>query len=415
MKEIFQKYLDRLKDAGLNRSLVPVDGLTGPIGRIQGRECIILCSNDYLGLASDPRLAEAARKAVDREGFGSGASRLVSGSKRAHHALEDDLARFKGTEACLLFGSGYSANAGVVPALSGPGCAIYSDALNHASIIDGARLSKAEIRVFRHNDPAHLERLLSKDDRSLTGRRSGEGKPIQRLVVTEGVFGMEGDVSPLDRITPIAKRFGACLMVDDAHGTGVLGEAGRGTASHLGVDDLVDIKMGTLGKALGSFGAYVCGSRTLIDYLINTCRTFIYTTGLPPAVAAAASEALRILETEPERRARLKSNIAFMREGLRSIGYDVQMDPTPIIPVIVGDSQNTMRLAEELFQRGVFARGIRPPTVPEGTGRVRVTVSAGHETRHLERALDAFESAGRSLGLVGGNVSTSSASGVRND
>ncbi|MFQ5913120.1 MAG: 8-amino-7-oxononanoate synthase [Nitrospinota bacterium] len=411
MDEALQKVLNRLTDAALNRSILPVEGLTGPVCRIRGRECIVLCSNDYLGLASDPRLGEAARKAIDREGFGAGAARLVSGSKRAHHELEDALARFKGTEACLIFNSGYMANVGVLPALAGPGCAIFSDALNHASIIDGARLSKAEIQVFRHSDPEHLEGLLSEHTKGSRPQKGEDARPVRRLVVTEGVFSMDGDVSPLDRIAPLARRSGASLMVDDAHGTGVLGEGGRGTAAHLGVDHLIDVKMGTLGKALGAFGAYVCGSRTLIDYLINTCRSFIYTTGLPPSVAAAAREALRLLETEPERRERLHRNVSFLRENLRALGFNVRRDPTPIVPVIVGDARNTMKLAEDLLARGVLARGIRPPTVPEGTARIRVAVSAAHETPHLERALEAFESAGRSLGLLGGIVPSPATSG----
>ncbi|MEE8111057.1 MAG: 8-amino-7-oxononanoate synthase [bacterium] len=410
MDEALQKILNRLRDAGLNRSILPVEGPTGPVGRIGGREAVVLCSNDYLGLASDPRLAEAAKKALDREGFGAGAARLISGSKEAHHDLEEALARFKGTEACLIFSSGYMANIGLLSALSGPGCLVYSDALNHASIIDGARLSKAEIQVFRHCDPDHLEELLSRESQNPSPSMPQDGRPVRRLVVTVGVFSMDGDVSPLDRIAPLARRLGASLMVDDAHGTGVLGEDGRGTAVHLGVDDLVDVRMGTLGKALGAFGAYVCGSRTLIDFLINACRAFIYTTGLPPSVAAAAREALRIVETEPERRERLHRNAAFLREGLRSLGFDVRQDPTPIIPVIVGDAQTTVRFAEELLERGIFARGIRPPTVPEGSGRIRATVSAAHETSHLERALDAFETTGRSLGLIGGKVSSTSGS-----
>ena len=401
MDERLKTCLERLGHAGLLRSILPVEGPTGPIGRIAGRETVVLCGNDYLGLASDPRLAEAAKKAMESEGFGAGSARLVSGSRRAHHELEEALARFKGAEACLIFSSGYSANVGIISALAGPGCVVYSDALNHASLIDGARLSRAAVRVYRHNDPDHLEALLAEpveDPSSLF--------PASRLVVTEGVFSMDGDLSPLDRIVPLARRFGASIMVDDAHGTGVLGEGGRGeggrgTASHFGVDPLIDVKMGTLGKALGAFGAYVCGSRALIDYLINACRSFIYTTGLPPAVAAAAREALRIVETEPERIARLHRNIAFFREGLRSAGFDVPPDGTPIFPVIAGDADRALRLAEDLLERGVFARAIRPPTVPEGTARVRATVSAAHEDVHLERALDAFEAAGRSLGLLG--------------
>ena len=399
MEERLKTLLERIAHAGLMRSILPVEGPTGPTGRIAGREAVVLCGNDYLGLASDPRLAEAAKKAMDREGFGAGSARLVSGAKRSHHELEEALARFKGAEACLIFSSGYAANVGVLPALAGPGCVVYSDALNHASLIDGARLSRADVRVFRHNDPDHLEALLAEPVEDPPSPLF----PAPRLVVTEGVFSMDGDLSPLDRIVPIARRFGASIMVDDAHGTGVLGEGGRGrgTASHFGVDPLIDVKMGTLGKALGASGAYVCGSRALIDYLINACRSFIYTTALPPPVAAAAREALRIVETEPERIARLHRNIAFFREGLRSVGFDVPQDGTPIIPVIAGDADRAMKLAEGLLEHGVFARAIRPPTIPEGTARVRATVSAAHEGVHLERALDAFEATGRSLGLLG--------------
>ncbi len=409
MDEKLKSFLKRLERADLRRSILPFEGPTGPTGRLDGREYIVLCGNDYLGLAGDPRLAEAAHNAIAREGFGTGAARLVSGSRTAHHELEEALARFKRAEACLLFNSGYTANVGVVPALTGPGGVIYSDALNHASIIDGARLSRAGVRVIRHNDPGHLEGLLSGPD-GASPDADGE-RPVRRLIVTEGVFSMEGDLAPLDRVVPLARRHGAAVMVDDAHGTGVLGEGGRGTASRLGVDSLIDIQMGTLGKAFGAFGAYVCGSRALIDYLINTCRSFIYSTSLPASVAAGAREGLRIVESEPDRIERLHRNIDLFREGLRALGYAVRPDPTPIIPVVVGDVRKALALAEGLLERGVFARAIRPPTVPQGTARVRVTVSSTHQTSHLERALDAFEQAGRTLGLLASPVSSAAPSG----
>ena len=290
---------------------------------------------------------------------------------------------------------------------------IYSDALNHASIIDGARLSRANIRVFRHNDPEHLEKQLS----DVKGKypKLNSDKPVHQLIVTEGVFSMDGDIAPLDHIVSLARDHKAVIMVDDAHGTGVLGTGGRGTGNYFGVESFIDIKMGTLGKAFGSFGAYVCGSQIFIDYLINTCRSFIYTTSLPPAVAACAMEGLRIIESEPERIDRLQKNISFIREGLRAIGFPVQVTPTPIIPVVVGNAQKALALADGLFERGIFTRAIRPPTVPEGTSRIRVTVSAIHEKNQLEQALDAFEQTGRTLGLLPPSTSSAASFGEQND
>ena len=398
MDEKLKLFLRDLGSKEHRRSILPFERVTGTTGRLSGKEYIILCGNDYLGLANDRRLAEAANKTIAKQGFGTGSARLVSGSRTAHHELEQTLAHFKGTEACLLFNSGYTANIGVIQALTGAGGVIYSDALNHASIIDGAKLSRANIQVFRHNDPKHLKELLS----DVEGKYSklDSDKPVHLLVVTEGVFSMDGDIAQLDQIVPLARDHKSVIMVDDAHGTGVLGRGGRGTGNHFGVDPLIDIKMGTLGKAFGSFGAYVCGSQILIDYLINTCRSFIYTTSLPPAVATCAMEGLRIIEREPERIDRLLKNIAFFRKGLSAIGFPMQLDPTPIIPVVVGNAHKALALAEGLFERGVFARAIRPPTVPEGTSRIRVTVSATHKKNQLEKALDAFEQTGRTLGLL---------------
>ncbi len=374
---------------GLYREVLPLEGPLGPLVRVRGREAIMLASNDYLGLAGDQRVLEAAARALQEEGWGAGGSRLVSGTFPSHKGFEAAIARFKGAERALLFGSGYLANLGILSSLLRPGDFLFSDAFNHASLIDGARLSRAEVRVFRHNNLNHLETLLG-------------ASPVKtrKLIVTEGVFSMEGDLGRLPELSALAKRYGAWLMVDDAHGTGVLGEQGRGTAEHFGV--VPEIQMGTLGKALGGFGAYVCGSKTLVDHLLNSARTFVYTTAPPPAAAAAARRALEIVEGEPERREKLRENAHFLRSGLQNLGFEIPKGATPIIPIMTGEAERTMALSKKLLELGVFVRGIRPPTVPEGRGRLRVTVMATHQRSHLEQALDAFERAGRALGFISG-------------
>jgi len=381
--------LNRLKAKGLYRVLRTIESAQGAKVLIEGKELLLLCSNDYLGLANHPKVREAAKTAIDSYGFGSGASRLVSGSMNPHSMLEERLAEFKGTEAALLFNSGYAANTGIIPALAGREDMIFSDRLNHASIVDGCRLSMAEVRRYRHADAWHLEELLK-------ARDSG-GK----LVITDAVFSMDGDMAPLPEMAALAKKYNSMLMIDDAHGMGVLGAGGRGTAEEMGLDPGdIDIHMGTLGKALGGFGAYVAGSRELIDYLINSARPFIYSTALPPSTAAAALAALDIVTGEPKRRERLKENADFMKNGLAGLGFDTGDTKTPIIPLMAGSAERACSMMEALLEEGIFAQAIRPPTVPEGRARIRVTVTSEHSMDDLEMALGAFEVAGKKAGLL---------------
>ena len=377
--DLFTAELARLRRAGLERFLRPVDGAQGTHLTVDGRRVLSLCSNNYLGLANHPEVIEAAVAAARAVGVGAGASRLISGSMRAHHRLEERLAALKGAEACLLFTSGYHANLGVIASLVGPEDAVFSDALNHASLIDGCRLSRAAVHVYPHNDLAALSERLA----TAPARR--------RLIVTDSIFSMDGDAAPLAAICELAERHGAMVMVDEAHATGVLGGRGAGLVEALGLQPRVTVQMGTLGKALGTFGAYVAGSRALIDLLINTARTAIFTTALPPPVVAAADAALTIVAREPERRAALRRNAAQLRDGLLGLGYDVPGEAdSHILPVMVGDAGATMALSAALLERGVFAHGIRPPTVPDGTGRLRATVMATHGAADLAAALDAF-------------------------
>jgi 8-amino-7-oxononanoate synthase len=376
--EFFRRELTRLEAEGLRRSLLAVEGAQDTHVRVDGQVVVCLCSNNYLGLANHPAVVEAARRAARDLGVGAGASRLVSGSMRVHHDFEDRLAAFKKTEAALLFNSGYHANIGVIAALAGEGDAVFSDALNHASLIDGCRLSRATVRVYRHCDVGHLEDLLA----ATPARR--------RLIVTDSIFSMDGDCAPLCEICSLADRFGALVMADEAHATGVVGPTGTGLAELLGVSDRVDVQMGTLGKALGSFGGYIAGSHALIDYLTNTVRTFIYATALPPPVVAAAGAALDIVVREPARRESVMRNARRLRSGLRGMGYSVPGGAGHIVPVLIGDAGATMQTAEELLLFGVLARGIRPPTVPPGTARIRATVMATHTDTDIDEAVAAF-------------------------
>ena len=381
--------LARVRENGLYRVLRPIDGAQDAVVSLDGHDVLLFSSNNYLGLANHPALKRAAAEAVERFGCGSGASRLISGSMVVHHELEARLAALKKTEAALVFPTGYHANVGVLSALMGPGDTILSDGLNHASIIDGCRLSRAEVRVYPHGDTQTLAALLAACPPS--GRR---------LIVTDTVFSMDGDLAPLAELVELARRYDAWLMVDEAHATGVFGPHGGGLVEQAGLVDHVDIHMGTLGKALGGIGAYVAGSRELIDWLVNRARSFIYTTGMPPAAAASALAALDLVEREPERRQRLWDNTRFLSDGLRGLGYGIGDSRSQILPVIIGDARQTMALAEATLRRGVFAHGIRPPTVPEGTSRIRVTPMATHTRAQLERTLDAFEAAGKEVGVL---------------
>ena len=374
----FDDELERLRDAGLYRTLRQSAGPPDRWVTVDGRRALLFCSNNYLGLANHPALADAAARAAREHGVGAGASRLISGSLPIHHALEERLARLKNTEAALLFPTGYHANVGTITALVGRGDAVFSDALNHASIIDGCRLSGARICVYPHADVAGLRQAL-------------RDTPAQRrLIVTDSVFSMDGDLAPLPDICEVAAEHDAMLMVDEAHATGVLGPHGAGLIEALGVGDRVTAQMGTLGKALGSAGAFVAGARSLIALLVNRARTFIFTTALPPPVVAAVDAALDIVAAEPERRARLRDNATRLRAELRALGFDVASGETPIIPVIVGSNQDALAASTALLEHGVFVQAIRPPTVPAGTARLRVTVMATHTDEDLRHAVRAF-------------------------
>jgi 8-amino-7-oxononanoate synthase len=376
---MFEHELSKLDERDLLRRLRIVDSYDGSRIMMNNKEMLLLCSNDYLGLANHPALRQAAFQAMERYGFGAGASRLVSGTSALHQALENRLALFKGTEAALVFNSGYAANTGIIPAIVGIGDLILSDSLNHASIVDGCRLSKAQVKIYSHKDSAQVETILKNN---LQAKR--------KLIVTDGVFSMDGDISPLPDLVYLAEKYDAILMVDDAHGTGVLGQTGKGTVEHFGLLGRVHIQMGTLGKALGSFGAYAAGSKELIDFLINCSRSFMYSTALPSSVCAASLAAIDVLEQEPERRGRLWKNSNQFANGLRSIGISTGSSETPIIPVIIGDSGRALKAAEKLFEYGVYATAIRPPTVPTDAARIRTTVSAAHSDTDIDSALDIF-------------------------
>jgi 8-amino-7-oxononanoate synthase len=378
--EFIQAELSKLEQAGLYRKLRWVEGEQGPTLNLDGRDVLNLSSNNYLGLANHPLLREAAKEAIDRYGCGSGASRLISGNMTLHEELEHKIATLKGAEAALIFNSGYQANIGILSALVGEGDTILSDALNHASIIDGCRLSRAKIMVYPHCDLQRLEEELRMA--CPTGRK---------LIVTETLFSMDGDEAPLGEIVELAERYGAMVMVDEAHATGVLGPNGAGVVAKLGLTEKVFIQMGTLGKALGGFGAYVAGSRSLRELLINRCRSFIFTTSLPPAVMAMAVAAIELLYKEPQRRLALWHNSRALKEGLHRLGFSLGQSQSQILPLIIGDAEKCMIFSERLLEKGVFAQGIRPPTVPPGTSRLRITLMATHTHKHLHRALQAFE------------------------
>ncbi len=371
--------LGRLNDSGLYRRLRRVDNEQGPTLILNGCEVVNFSSNNYLGLANHPALAEAAKKAIDRYGCGSGASRLISGNMALHEELENRLAAFKGTETALVFNSGFQANTGILSTLTSEGDVIFSDQLNHASIIDGCRLARAKTIVYGHCDLDQLEAELKKHE----GAR-------RRLIVTESIFSMDGDQAPLTGIVELAENFDAMVMVDEAHATGVFGPRGAGVVAKLKLGDRVLVQMGTLGKALGGFGAYVAGSRALRELLINRCRSFIFTTSLPPAIMAMAMAAIDLAEGEPERRERLWDNCSYLTDGLKKLGFSLNDLQSPIVPLVIGDSERCMQFSEQLLDRGVFAQGIRPPTVPEGTSRLRITLMATHTRAHLDKALGIF-------------------------
>jgi 8-amino-7-oxononanoate synthase len=380
--------LTRIDGEGLRRVLRPLASGSAAEVMIAGRAVLLLSSNNYLGLTDHPAVVAASCEAIRRWGCGTGASRLISGHLDLHAEVEAQLAAFKGTEAALLFPSGYQANVGTICALVGRGDHVFSDALNHASIIDGCRLSRASVHVYPHRDARALEALLSATPQG--GRR---------LIVTDSVFSMDGDRAPLRDLVALAAAYHTSVFLDEAHAAGVLGPRGAGLAEEEGLARDVAVHMGTLGKALGSAGAYVAGSRALVDLVANRARSFVYTTGLAPGSVAAAGAALRLVAAEPERRARLLRNAGRLRRGLAAAGLRAEGD-THIIPVMLGDNSLAMRFADELLARGVLAHAIRPPTVPPGTARLRVTPMATHTDAQLDRAIDAFVAAARTTGAT---------------
>ena len=380
--------LEELRDAGLLRRRRVIEGAQGDHVLLDGRSTLLLCSNDYLGLAGHPALRAAAAEAAQRWGAGAGASPLVSGHMALHRRLERELAAFKGVETCVLFGSGFLANTGVLAALAGRGEVILSDALNHASIVDGCRLSRAETVVYAHGDLGALADGL---------RRAGDRRAT---IVTDAVFSMDGDIAPLEGIVELARTHGARVVVDEAHATGVIGPGGRGLAADLGLEREVDVVIGTLGKALGSYGAFACCNAQTADYLVNRARTMIYSTALPPPAIGAALAALAMLREQPEIVDRLHANAHALREELALHGFQVDPGTMPIVPILVGDPGPAMALCEAALRRGVFAQAIRPPTVPAGTSRLRAVAMASHDEGDLRAAARTFAAAAREIGLV---------------
>jgi 8-amino-7-oxononanoate synthase len=392
MPEIFKQHLDQLKEKGHYRSLRVIHGEQGPWIELEGKQVLNLSSNNYLGMASHRKLKEASARAARSYGCGSGASRLICGTLELHEILENRLAQFMKTEAALVFNSGYAANVGIISSVVGKGDVIFSDEFNHASIVDGCRLSRAEVVIFPHNDMTALEEQISSSFRQDPRRR--------RLVVVDGVFSVDGDLAPLPELVRLANTYDALLMVDEAHATGTVGPGGRGALAHFGVEGKVHIIMGTLGKALGGFGAFAAGSRELIDYLINTSRSLIFSTALPPSVLASTLAALDVLEENPSLVAKVQENADYMRERLKALGYDVLSSHTPILPVMVGEAALSTEFSRLLLKEGVLAVALRPPTVSEGTSRIRVTVIATHTREDLAFSADVFEKVGQRLGII---------------
>ena len=382
--------LNQWRQEGTYQRLRVLESESAAESKFDGKNVINLASNNYLGLTTHPKLREAALDATRKYGVGSGAVRTISGTMSLHMQLEERIAAFKNVEACVVFQSGFAANAGTVSAILGPEDHIISDELNHASIIDGCRLSRAKIHVFPHKDFAAAERILSELD-SVPGRK---------LLITDGVFSMDGDIGPLPGLVAAAEKHGAIMMVDDAHASGVLGRNGRGTIDHFGVHGRVHVQVGTLSKAVGVLGGYVCGSRDLIEYLYHRARPFLFSTSHPPSVAASCIAAFDVLESEPERIQALWDNTKYFKAGLTAAGFDTGMSETPITPVIVGEAKGAHELSRLLFEEGVLATGIGFPTVPKGKARVRTIVTATHTRQELDRALEAFQRVGKKLGLV---------------
>src|SRR5438874_5427778 len=387
--------LNELKDKGTYFHLRVLDDEQAPVCTFDGKKVINLASNNYLGLTTHPKLREAALEATRKYGVGSGAVRTIAGTMKIHMELEEKIARFKNVEACVVFQSGFTANAGTVSAILGKEDFIISDQLNHASIIDGARLSRAKILVFEHKNVADAEAKLA----------SVKDQPGKKLLITDGVFSMDGDIGPLAGLCDLAEKYGAIMMVDDAHASGVLGHNGRGTIDHFKVHGRVDVQVGTLSKAIGALGGYVCGSRDLIDFLYHRARPFLFSTSHPPSVAATCIAAFDVLEEEPERIEKLWENTKFFKKELGLLGFDIggrntPPSETPITPIIIGDGKLTMEFSRQLFKEGVFGTGITFPTVPEGKARIRTIMTATHKKAELDQALEVLKKVGKRLGIL---------------
>jgi glycine C-acetyltransferase len=387
--------LNDLKQKGTHFKLRVLDDEQAPVCTFDGKKVINLASNNYLGLTTHPKLREAAIDAVKKYGAGSGAVRTIAGTMKIHMELEEKIARFKNVEACVVFQSGFTANAGTVSSVLGKGDWIISDELNHASIIDGARLSRANIKVFRHKDVAHAGEIL----------KDIQHEPGRKLLITDGVFSMDGDIGPLPGLCEIAEKYGAVMMVDDAHSSGVLGKNGRGTIDHFDVHGRVDIQVGTLSKAIGVLGGYVCGTKDLIDFLYHRARPFLFSTSHPPAVAAACIAAFDILEQEPQRIERLWENTHYFKKELGALGFNIggvttPASETPITPVIIGEGRLAMEFSRELFKEGVMATGIAFPTVAEGKARIRTIMTATHTREELDQALETMKRVGKRMGII---------------
>ena len=387
--------LDELKKKGTYFKLRVLEDEQAPECTFDGKHVINLASNNYLGLTTHPKLREAAIEATKKYGVGPGAVRTIAGTMKLHIELEEKIARFKNVEACVVFQSGFTANAGTVSAILGKEDFIISDELNHASIIDGARLSRAKILVFSHKNLTHAEEQL----------KSVANQPGHKLLITDGVFSMDGDIGPLPGLCDLAEKYGAIMMVDDAHSSGVLGRNGRGTIDHFNVHGRVDIQVGTLSKAIGAIGGYVCGSRDLIEFLYHRARPFLFSTSHPPSVTATCIAAFDVLEQEPERIERLWKNTKFFKKELGNLGFNIggvttPASETPITPIIIGDGKLTMDFSRELFNEGIFATGIAFPTVAEGKARIRTIMTSEHTQQQMEKALEVLERVARRMGIL---------------
>jgi len=382
--------LQKLREQKLYQKLRILETAQRPVARFDGREVINLSSNNYLGLTTHPKLKQKALEAIEKYGVGSGAVRTIAGTMTLHMALEEKIAQFKQVEASVVFQSGFTANAGTVQAILAREDVIISDELNHASLIDGCRLSRAEIKVFPHKDVEACEKIL----------QELQNRPGRKLLITDGVFSMDGDIAPLPALVELAEKYGCIMMIDDAHASGVLGRHGRGTVDHYGLHGRVDIQVGTLSKAIGALGGYVCSTRDTIEFLYHRARPFLFSTSHPPSVAATCIAAFEVLEEEPERIEKLWSNTRFFKTGLKKLGFNTGMSETPITPVIVGDAALAHEFSGELFAAGVFAQGIGFPTVPVGKARIRTIVTATHTETELSQALEILETVGKKLKII---------------